>query len=69
MLHYQPYPQTDPMMRDARALGVQLSKDREIEDLRRRYELVCLVLAFSACVNVGVIVWLGIEVAREFVSF
>ena len=61
MLHYQ---QTDPMMRDARALGMQLLKEQAAENLRRRYEDALLVLAFSVCVNVGVIIWFAIQTVK-----
>jgi hypothetical protein len=44
---------SDPMHNHARLLGSELRR----EELERRYEVVCLVLAFSGCVNIGFIIW------------
>jgi hypothetical protein len=60
MLHYQ----TDPMMRDARALGLQLTKEHAAQNFERRYEVVCLVMAFSLCVNIGGVIYFLIQVAK-----
>jgi hypothetical protein len=48
---------SDPMQNHARLLGSELEK----EDLRRKYEDAVLVLAFSMCVNVGVIIWFLVQ--------
>jgi hypothetical protein len=51
---------SDPMRNHARILGSELEK----EELRRKYEDACLVLAFSVCVNVGVIIWFLIQTVK-----
>ena len=56
---------SDPMTRDAMILGIEV----EAEHLRRKYENICLVLAFSGCVNVGVIIWVLVSAAKAVVSF
>jgi hypothetical protein len=56
---------SDPMQNHARLLGSELRR----EELERRYEVVCLVLAFSGCVNVGVIIWILVQAAKAVVSF
>jgi len=52
---------SDPMLNHAKLLGERLEK----EDLRRKYENAMLVLAFSVCVNVGVIIWFVIEIVQQ----
>jgi hypothetical protein len=47
----------DPMKNHAIILGREL----ELERLRRKYEDAVLVLAFSVCVNVGVIIWFLVQ--------
>lgn len=56
---------SDPMKNHAMVLGREL----QLEQLRRQYEDILLVLAFSGCINIGVIIWFVIRVAKEFVSF
>ena len=56
---------SDPMMVQARALGVELAR----EELERKYEIVCLVAAFSLCVNIGMIIWFTIYAVNQIVSF
>lgn len=51
---------SDPMMNHARLLGAELKR----EELERRYEVVCLLLAFSLCVNVGGIIYFLIETVK-----
>jgi hypothetical protein len=48
---------SDPMMSHARLLGSELRR----EELEHRYEVVCLLLAFSVCVNVGAIIYFAIR--------
>jgi|HubBroStandDraft_2_1064218.scaffolds.fasta_scaffold00132_31 hypothetical protein len=56
---------SDPMKNHALVLGKELA----IEELRRKYEDVCLVLAFSGCVNLAVIIWFLVQAAKAVVSF
>jgi hypothetical protein len=49
---------SDPMKNHAQLLGSELRR----EELERRYEVVCLVLAFSVCVNLGGIIYFLIKV-------
>ena len=56
---------SDPMMNHALVLGREL----EIEQLRRKHEDVCLVLAFSGCVNLAVIIWFLVQATTAVVSF
>jgi len=51
---------SDPMKNHARLLGSELRR----EELERRYEVVCLVLAFSGCMNLGVIIWVAVQVVK-----
>ncbi len=56
---------SDPMMNHALVLGREL----ELEQLRRKHEDVCLVLAFSGCVNLSVIIWFLVQATKAVVSF
>lgn len=61
--------QSDPITTQARALGSELAREHAIEQLRRKHEDVCLVLAFSGCVNLAVIIWFLVQAAKAVVSF
>ena len=56
---------SDPMISHARLLGSELRR----EELEHRYEVVCLLLAFSGCVNLAVIIWFLVQAAKAVVSF
>lgn len=56
---------SDPMKNHALVLGREL----ELEQLRRKYDDICLVLAFSGCVNLAVIIWFLVQAAKAIVSF
>lgn len=56
---------SDPMRNHALVLGREL----ELEQLRNKYEDVCLVLAFSGCVNLAVIIWVLVQATKAIVSF
>jgi hypothetical protein len=51
----------DPMQNHARLLGSELRR----EELERRYETVCLLVAFLLCVDLGVVIWYVVEVASQ----
>jgi hypothetical protein len=48
---------SDPMISHARLLGSELRR----EELEHRYEVVCLLLAASLCVNIGAIIYFAIR--------
>lgn len=52
---------SDPMQNHARLLGSELRR----EELERRYEVVCLLVAFLLCVDLGVVIWYVVEVASQ----
>ena len=56
---------SDPMRNHAMVLGRELA----LEQLRNKYEDVCLVLAFSGCINLAVIIWFLVQATKAVVSF
>jgi|HubBroStandDraft_4_1064222.scaffolds.fasta_scaffold00045_56 hypothetical protein len=48
---------SDPMMRDAKLLGVQLRREQQ----ERRYEHIVLGLASLLAISIGVIVWFALD--------
>jgi hypothetical protein len=51
----------DPMQNHARLLGSELRR----EELERRYEVVCLLVTFLLCIDLGVVIWYAIKVASQ----